>query len=205
MLPASLQIPAAIVLVLGGLLSCFAGYRVFRVVLGVYGFILGALLASSLMGAEQTLLMIGGAIVGGILGALILIAAYFVGVALIGAGVGALVANVVSAAIGREPHILVVIALAVVGALLALVLQRYVIVLSTAFGGAWTAIVGGVALAGGRAADQAALQGGVWLPYPLNPAPDQQWVLVLWFGLGLVGTVVQMAFTAPAQKKKGRR
>ena len=57
MLPASLQMPAAIVLVAGGLLSCFAGYRVFRVVLGIYGFILGALLASSLMGTEQTLWM----------------------------------------------------------------------------------------------------------------------------------------------------
>ena len=40
MLPASFQTPAAIILVLGGLLSCFAGYRVFRVVLGFFGFVL---------------------------------------------------------------------------------------------------------------------------------------------------------------------
>ena len=30
MLPASFQTPAAIVLLAGGLISCFAGYRVFR-------------------------------------------------------------------------------------------------------------------------------------------------------------------------------
>ena len=58
MLPATFQTPAAIMLLLGGLLACFAGYRVFRVVLAIYGFILGALLASSFMGTEQTLWMV---------------------------------------------------------------------------------------------------------------------------------------------------
>ncbi len=61
MLPASFQVPAAVVLILGGLLSCFAGYRVFRVVLGIYGFILGALLASSAMGTDKHGLDDGGA------------------------------------------------------------------------------------------------------------------------------------------------
>ena len=34
MLPPSYELPAAILLVLGGALSCFAGYRLFRIVLG---------------------------------------------------------------------------------------------------------------------------------------------------------------------------
>src|SRR5512134_2503853 len=72
MLPVSFQGPAAIVLLAGGLLACFAGYRVFRIVLGIYGFILGALLASSFAGVEQAWLMIAAAIVGGLIGALIL-------------------------------------------------------------------------------------------------------------------------------------
>ena len=127
-----------------GLVSCFAGYRVFRVVLGIYGFILGALMASSLMGTDQTLSMIVAALAGGLVGAAILVLAYFVGVALIGAGVGALVANAIWTSFGREPGVIVVVVLAIVGALGALAMQRYVIVISTAFGGAWTAIVGGV-------------------------------------------------------------
>lgn len=200
MLPASLQTPAAVILVVGGLLSCFAGYRIFRVVLGIYGGILGALIASSVVGAEQTLWMIVAAVAGGVAGALILIAAYFVGVALIGAGVGALVANVVWAALDREPHVLIVILLAIAGALGALALQRYVIVVATAFGGAWTAIVGALALAGDRIAAQAATRSDVWLVYPLNPAPGQPWVLVAWFVLGIVGVVVQLAVTAKGRK-----
>ena len=39
MLPQAYELPAAIVLVLGGALSCFAGYRLFKVVLALYGFI----------------------------------------------------------------------------------------------------------------------------------------------------------------------
>jgi hypothetical protein len=200
MLPASLQTPAAIVLVVGGLLSCFAGYRIFRIVLGIYGFILGALLASSAMGTEQTLWMIGAALLGGAIGALILIAAYFVGVALIGAGIGALVANVIWAALDREPHVFIVILLAVVGALGALALQRYVIIVATGFGGAWTTIVGALALAGDRIAAQAAEKNDVWLAYPLNPAPGQQWVLLVWLALGIAGVVVQLSVTAKGKK-----
>ena len=51
MFPVTLQIPVAVLLLLGGLVACFAGYRLFRIVLGIYGFILGALLASTMVGA----------------------------------------------------------------------------------------------------------------------------------------------------------
>jgi Domain of unknown function (DUF4203) len=193
MLPASLQIPAAIFLLIGGVIACFAGYRVFRVVLGIYGFILGALFASGAMGTEHTMWMIGAALAGGVAGALILIAAYFVGVALLGAGIGALAASMIWAALGREPGSIAVILFAIAGALGALALQRYVIVGATAFGGAWTVIVGAQAMMAGRAA--AASRGNVWLPYPMNPAPGQSWVLLAWLALGAVGVIVQLMMT----------
>jgi Domain of unknown function (DUF4203) len=196
MLPASFQTPAALILLAGGLIACFAGYRVFRIVLGIYGFILGALLASSAMGTEHTLWMIGAALLGGIVGALILIAAYFVGVALLGAGIGALAASLIWASLGREPHALVVIVFAIAGALAALALQRFVIVGATAFGGAWTIIVGALALAGNRLAIDAAARNNVWLAYPMNPAPGQHWVVFVWLALGIVGSIVQLGFTA---------
>jgi hypothetical protein len=198
MLPASFQTPAAIILVAGGLVSCFAGYRVFRFVLAFFGFIFGALAASSAMGADQTLWMIGAAIVGGLLGALILVLAYFVGVALIGAGIGAGVAMAIWAALGREPGIVAVVILSVLGALAALALQRYVIIVSTAFGGAQTAIVGGAALLGGRAAGLAARS--VYRVYPLDPLPATSWDLVAWLVLGTLGVIVQLAVTARGRK-----
>jgi hypothetical protein len=199
MLPASFQMPAAIILLVGGLLSCFAGYRVFRVVLGIYGFILGALLASSAVGTDQTVWMIGAALVGGVVGALILIAAYFVGVALLGAGIGAFLAHVIWTSLGREPGMVVVIVLSIAGALAALALQRYVIIVATSFGGSQTAIVGGAALLGNAAAAEAAAR-TVYRVYPLDPLPATQWDLIGWLALGLAGLVVQLAVTAKGRK-----
>src|SRR3990170_9092868 len=106
MLPATFQTPAAIILLVGGLLACFAGYRLFRVVLAIYGFILGALLASSFMGTEQTMAMIVAWIAGGVIGALILLVAYFAGVALLGAGIGAAAAHMIWASLKAEPAVL---------------------------------------------------------------------------------------------------
>lgn len=200
MLPASFQLPAAIILLLGGLLSCFAGYRVFRVVLGFFGFVLGALITSSVMGAEQGYWMIVAAIVGGIVGALIMVAAYFVGVALIGAGFGALVvAQPLWAAFGHEPHVLVVVLFAVAGALGAMALQRYVIIAGTAFGGAQTALVGAAALLGNQAAAEAATK-TVFLAYPLDPMPGTHYDLIAAAVLGIIGLIVQLRITAKGKK-----
>jgi hypothetical protein len=200
-LPAAYQVPAAILLVLGGLVACFAGYRVFRIVLGIYGFILGAFIATSAMGTSDTAWLVGAAVVGGLIGALILIAAYFIGVALIGAGAAALAVNLVWGQLsGAEPPALAIIIAAVIGAIASLSLQRYVIIIGTAFGGAWTVLVGAMALAGdravGAAAQTAAERPDVWVLYPMNPAPGQPWVLAAWFVLGLIGVFVQMRFTA---------
>jgi hypothetical protein len=202
MLPAAFQTPAAIVLLVGGLLSCFAGHRIFRIVLGIYGFIIGALIGSSLPGVEHTWTMVGAGAIGGLIGAVILIAAYFVGVALIGAGVGALAANAIWASFGSEPHIAVVILLAVAGALAALALQRYVIIAATAFGGAQTAVVGAAALLGDRVgAPAASASRTVYGIYPFDPIPATQWDVVAAIALGVIGLVVQLSVTAKGKKK----
>jgi hypothetical protein len=196
MLPHSYELPAAILLVLGGALSCFAGYRLFKVVLGIYGFVLGAMLASSAMGVTNTTGMIVAALVGGVCGAVLLMFAYFVGIALVGAGLGALVAHVAWSGLRPgDPPAVAVVVLSVLGSIAAMVLQRYVIIVATAFGGAWTVIVGGLAIAGDRGAANAAAAGNVWILYPTSPAPGQTWVAVAWIVLGLIGTGVQLGVT----------
>ena len=88
------------------------------------------------------------------------------------------------------------------GALGALALQRYVIITATAFGGAWTAIVGGLALMGDRLAIEATTRNNVWLAYPMNPAPGQRWVLAVWLLLGAAGLIIQLTITAGKDKKR---
>ena len=194
MLPQAYELPAALLLLLGGAVSCLAGYRLFKLVLAIYGFILGAGLASSAMGASNTAGMVVAALVGGIAGALLLVFAYFVGIALVGAGLGALVAHVGWSWIGSgDPPAIAVILLSIVGSIGAMVLQRYVIIVSTAFGGAWTVIVGGLALFGNRAAPRPTAD--VWILYPMTPAPGRRWVPIVWIALGLIGMGVQLTLT----------
>lgn len=205
MLPVQYQLPAALVLLVGGVVSCFFGYRLFRIVLAIFGFILGALAASSIFGTSDTGPMLVAAVVGGLIGAAILIAAYFVGVALIGAGLGAVAANLFFAAGDRDPHFLVLVFLSITGAAAAMYLQRYFIIVGTGFGGAWTMIVGAMALVGDRTALAAAAAGDVWVVYPLNPAPGQRWLPIAWLALGAIGTGVQLGITGGERGRVGRR
>jgi hypothetical protein len=205
MLPVAYQMPAAVVLVAGGLLSCFFGYRLFKVVLALFGFIIGGLAASSVFGEGTTTMMTIAALVGGLCGAFLLLAAYFVGVALVGAGIGVATVHMIWTQIQGDPHPAVVILGAVAGALLSTWLQRYVIILGTAFGGAWTTVVGGAALMGHADALQAAADGNIWVAYPMNPAPGQAWVPWVFLALGAAGTLIQMYWTGGERGRVGKK
>jgi Domain of unknown function (DUF4203) len=191
MLPAAYELPAALLITAGGVIACIAGYRLFRIVLAIYGFVLGAVIASSIVGPTNTIGMIGAALGGGLAGALILVFAYFAAIALVGGGLGALVSNALWMQFdGGEPPALLIIGAAVAGAIAAMFLQRYVIVVSTAFGGAWTIVVGLMSIIGGRSGDA-----NVWIFYPTMPA-ESRWTLLAWGALGVAGTAVQLAITS---------
>ncbi len=201
MLPLSYQMPAGIVLAAVGLLACFAGYRMFRLVLTVYGFVLGALFASTLVAPSDTAAVLIALVVGGLVGAAVLFAGYFIGVMLVGAGLGAIVAREVWAAWrGVEPGLLVTLVCAAIGAALALGSQRYMVILATAFGGAQTAVAGLVAFL----AQRTPRRGGdaVWIGHLGIPAVSRQWTFLTWVALGVIGTVVQIGSTSP---RSGRR
>lgn len=205
MIPATLQIPAALVLAAGGAVACFAGYRFFRFVLGLFGFLVGALVATSIAGSGSTAYLLIWALLGGLAGALALNLAYFFGVVLIGAGLGAAAASLIWSRVESDPHVLVVIAFAVAGAVAAMLLQRYVIIVATALGGAWTLLVGVLALAGDEAARAAAAGTRVWVVYPLDPAPGREWVVAVWLALALAGLVTQLVAGARTRRPGSRR
>jgi hypothetical protein len=196
MLPISYQLPAAVVLIVCGFMACVAGYRLLWWVLAAFGFIIGGLAASSVLGTSETTYMAGAFLLGGLAGAVIMVAASFIGVALVGAGLGALGATLIWTQINGDPHPYVVVLAAVAGAWLATWLQRYVTIVGTAFAGAWAVLVGALAVAGDKAKLAAAAAGDVWVPYPLQPAPGQAWVPWAWVALGLVGVAVQVYVTA---------
>jgi hypothetical protein len=194
MLPHGYEQPAAIVLLLGGVLACFAGYRLFRIVLGIYGFIFGAMIASSVVGVSNTAGMLAAAVIGGFVGSIVMVFAWFIGVSLVGAGIGVLAAHLVWRQIASgDPPPVAVVAVAIAGAIGAMFIQKYVIVAGTAFGGAWTIVLAAAnAFPAAAAMGRGSSDSEVWIFYPAS-APATRWVPIAWIALGLLGTAVQLA------------
>lgn len=202
MLPASYALPVAAILAVSGAVACFAGYRLFRVVLGVYGFILGALVTSSVMGTSNVWALVLAAAVGGLLGAGLMIAAYFIGVGLIGAGLATLGLHMAWRVFGGDPPTAVIVIAAVLGALGALSVSRYVVIIGTALAGSWTLIVGALALGGSRFGMLTVTSDNIWVVYASGPWPGSWGVTGTWVGLAICGAVVQTMTTGKTGKKK---
>jgi hypothetical protein len=195
----------ALVLICFGLLNCFFGYRIFRILLAIYGFVLGALVGIIVAGTiapGQTLWLIVGAIAGGAIGAVLMIVLYFVGVFVIGALGGALLANAIGTILGiTMPTVVVIIAAVVVG-IIALIAQRAVLILVTAFAGAWGAIGGGMLLFTGQSLPA--------LGTFARPAAIEQAnmptliILIVWLILGIAGTIVQFHMTREVKAEPER-
>jgi hypothetical protein len=134
-----------ILLIIFGLLNCFFGYRLFKVMLVLWGFLLGVAVGAIVAGnvtEGQTLWLVVGALVGGIAGAVLLRSLYLVGVFIVGGVAGWLLANSIGTLLSFEMPLLVLIIVAVVGGIAALILQRVAIVLATAIAGGWSIVRG---------------------------------------------------------------
>jgi hypothetical protein len=191
-------------LIVGGVIAWAAGYRLFRFVLTLFGFYIGALAATAVLGPSDRTLLIFAALGGGAVGALIMFFGYFVGVALVGAGIGALSVHMIWSRLGSDPHAFVVILAAVAGAATAMWLQRYVIVIATAFAGGWTMLWSALNVMD-ASGSFGAKRPEVWMVYPLDLSPGRRWVLAAWLAIGLLGVFVQLRFTgrskAPVRAK----
>lgn len=181
----------AALLTLGvGVVVCFFGERLLKLVLGLLGFLAGAVAATGLAlllssGAELVLLVAG--LVGGVIGALLLVWAFRVGVFLVGATGGVLLAGPLGAGLSGAAQVAVIGALAIVGGVLALRLRRVVVGLATAIIGAALMVGAGLEVAlgpaGARALASAALEGGAlghagWIALG-------SWVLICLVGVGV--------------------
>jgi hypothetical protein len=203
MVPIDDQLPAALLLLLGGLVVCFFGRRLFRASLAIVGFVIGAGAASSIFGVSDRLPMMIAGLVGGLIGAALLYAAYYIGVALVGAALGVVAANVGFSIAQTEPPVYAILLCAVAGAVASTYLQRYFVIVGSGFVGALMMVHGALLLAGRSFGLPGA--GTVWVLYPFAPAPGQRWVPVAWIVLGVVGVAVQMGWTGGDKGRIGRR
>ena len=196
--PVTVHMPVASILLGGGLLACFLGYRLMRAVLAVGGFVAGVVLAMSIADTATALgvLLV---IASGIAGALAAVLLYLSTVGLVGAGLAAFVLGLL---MDGDPPVWLLLAAGAVGALVTLLVRREVIIVGTSFVGAWTALVGALALAG-NSAGVAAATGDVARLFPIAPLDGQVGFALGWATLAALATAVQFLATARTREGAG--
>jgi hypothetical protein len=181
-----------IILILAGVLSCFWGYRIFKVVLGILGFLLGAYLAAYFVygwsGGNEIFTIIA-AIVGGIIGGSLITFLYFVGIFALGACGAWILAVMITSGSGHEIHLVVMIILAAIGGVLALVFQKLIIILSTSFSGSLCVFSGIYFIADGGFSSIHVIQDPrILLGYIEEVSPV---TFILWLILAVAGVIFQ--------------
>jgi Domain of unknown function (DUF4203) len=173
--------------ILVGTLQCFFGYRIFKFILGLTGFLLGGALACEIgyvISQKEAVALLAG-LVGGFIGAALMVALYFIGVFLIGALFGGVLGTVFFALADANPQPAILLILALIAGVIALIFQKFMIIVSTGFGGSW-GVVTGIAYFTTEIIDPKNLErmfrsGGSHL-YA---------VLLCWLFLGIVGVIAQ--------------
>jgi hypothetical protein len=180
------------VAIVAGAIKCFFGYPLFMFLLGLVGFIAGAALCGVLgfaMSQQEMIALIAG-VIGGLIGAGLVVAFYLIGIFLIGALLGGVLAAAIGASGGGDPNLVVVLIAALVGGFLAVSIQQFMIIVVTAFGGS-AMMVYGIG----------------YFTFDLPPVTELEPLLravtghlfilgLVWLLLGLFGMVVQYRISA---------
>ncbi len=179
----------AAIAVAAGLVECFFGYRIFRFILGVAGFVAAAVFFGSLgyelSGGSEPVSIIAG-LAGGVLGACLFYYLYIIGVFFLGAILGFTIAMYVFSLMNMDVIPAVLYGAAIISGALAAVFQKPMLIIATAFGGSFAAVTGGAYMLYRNF-------------YPLDPGflgnleEDQLYrMAMIWFALGVFGLVVQL-------------
>ena len=181
-----------------GFLQCLFGYKIFKFVLALTGFLLGSVglgLVLYRYTGNQYVAM-GGGLAGGLLGGGLVVWLHHLGVFLMGGIMGTAFVLGWFALGANPPHHLVLLGVAAGCGLVALALKKFMLVVATSFAGAWGMVVGGAHLL------------KYWdlrLVKQVFQEPDTKVKLMLgaWILLGLIGLFFQFKLFPKREKVAG--
>ncbi|HTL17340.1 MAG TPA: DUF4203 domain-containing protein [Patescibacteria group bacterium] len=179
------------VVVLVGNIICFAGYRIVKLTLAIMGFMAAAgagwTFGSSVAPNNNAVPLVC-AIVAGLIGAFLCVWFFFLGIFLLGAGAGAIVAEALFNASGNQPQPILVLVCAGVFGVMALVMQKFMIIVSTAFSGSYLIVAGILLLL-----THSQIQSLPWFDrlHTGSSGAMSYVALAAWVALGLAGLSVQ--------------
>ena len=180
----------ALLAIVAGILICFWGYRILKVTLGIIGFIAGAYggweLGVSFIHASPEIAL-GCALIGGLVCMGLSLWLYLLGIFLVGVTAGVVMAAAFFSGTTHQAPPIVFLTLPIVFGVIALVAQKFMIVVSTAFGGSYLIVAGVWPFILGTKASR------IWLHPAESASPGTLGyaALVLWLVLAVVGVTVQ--------------
>ena len=187
-----------------GVVYCFFGYRIFRIILGILGFILGASMAVriafDMFGGERVLTILAG-LVGGVIGAVLMVILYFIGIFLLGAWLGSLLGVLLTGGGGSTVETVIILVLAVIGGIVAVILQKSMIIISTSLSGSWGIVSGIFHFVGDGFGPIRSFQSHPNLRVLRSMGIRGYIMLLCWVLLGIAGIVVQHKITEDQKKE----
>jgi hypothetical protein len=121
---------------------------------------------------------------------------YYVGIFFIGAFLGSIVGSFFYAVVEIGPEPITILIAAVITGIIALVIQKFMIIVSTSFGGSWL-IVTGIAYFATGAVNPADIE------YMLQSGGGLFYIILLgWIGLGTCGLIAQYKWLPTDLKRK---
>lgn len=172
-----------------GLVNCFFGFKTFRFSIATWGFLIAALIAGILTNNTTTV------IIAGIIGGLLLLVAYRIGIYVMGALVGVLFVSMILSVLGVNSWVITLALWVMVGLItggMAVALEKPVIILATAFGGALSIVIGFLLLT----------DAPTYLPLGLQAVNSLPLLGVLaWIAIGVAGTIFQFGGIANMRKQ----
>jgi hypothetical protein len=128
---------ARVLLILGGVVLLVAGWRIYDFITLIAGFLIGALVALSLLNTDNTLITLAAILVGGLIGAALGYFVYMIAIFLIGAYLGIVVVNGLAFQLTLSPiNPVVLLIAALLGGILLLGLSFQFLILLSALVGA---------------------------------------------------------------------
>jgi len=191
-----------------GILFCFAGYRLFRVIMAIWGFLLGFFIGTQIVtsfldssSVTSTLSWSVGILLGLVL-AILAYALYTAAMTLLGASIGYVLGTTLVTGLGIGNQAMLVVGVGLILAvlfailILALDLARLLIVANTAMGGAVAIVIGVLLLINVLPTD--------FLHFDQLAAfiKDEPAWLLLWLLLAVVGGIFQLQNTRRYQLEK---
>ena len=180
-----------------GIVECFFGYRMLKIILGITGFIvigwLCAGFADEILGNHPLIALIAG-LIGGVIGSVMVIGFFVFGVFILGALLGLLIGQDISTIILGSVNPFIVISLVIIGGFAAIITYKGMIIISTSFIGAYLIVFSIGRLVGMQNAIVRFLHFN-----GLRESGGQFFIMLLFCALvGIAGIIIQSKYTAPS-------